>query len=286
MIEATRRRTRMAIGAALALLTLIGAGVAARYGTSPPRCPDGAVALGPRCCGPGQHLEEGRCAGAPTACPSSLLVTPEGCVAAPRRVQIAGGALPGFAPDWEAAGRNDLPKGSVGAVDIDAFEVTEARWAECVERAGCSPSLLRGEPGAPVRGVSLTEARAFCSFAGGRLPTPEEHAFAGAGAEGRRYPWGFAGVVCRRVAFGLTTGPCAEGATGPELAGMRPDGATPSGIHDLAGNVAEWTERGGAAVIRGGSYTSTGSVALRTWSGEPADGTERSDSVGFRCAYP
>ena len=67
---------------------------------------------------------------------------------------------------------------------------------------------------------------------------------------------------------------------------MRPDGATPTGVHDLAGNVAEWTVSGSGAFIRGGSFRSTSSTALRTWSSEPSPGDLGRDDVGFRCAYP
>ncbi|MBL9021782.1 MAG: SUMF1/EgtB/PvdO family nonheme iron enzyme [Myxococcales bacterium] len=275
----------LARGAALTLLALVAAAVAAHFGASTARCPGGAVALGPRCCGEGQSLVEGRCQGEPSRCPDALRVTAAGCVAPTQRVRIDAGAVGSFPPDWEAAGR-DLPQGSVPAFEIDAFEVTEARWTECASAGPCAPRPDEGEPGTPVRDVSATEAAAFCAFAGGRLPTPEEHAMAASGAEGRRYPWGFAGVVCRNASFGLVVGPCAEGASKPELAGMRPDGATAGGVHDLAGNVAEWTLAGRTAFARGGSFRSTSSTALRAWSSEPTPPDTRRDDLGFRCAYP
>ena len=90
--------------------------------------------------------------------------------------------------------------------------------------------------------VTLDEARAICAAHGGRLPTEDEWIVAAAGDKPRRYPWGDTGAVCRRAAWGLTRGPCANGATGPDTVGAHPDGATPLGIEDLAGNVAEWVE--------------------------------------------
>jgi len=119
---------------------------------------------------------------------------------------------------------------------------------------------------------------------GGRLPTSDEWVIAAAGHDGRRYPWGQTGLVCRRAVFGLVDGPCATGGVGPEIGGMRPDGATPDGVLDLAGNVAEWTvESDGGYAARGGSFRSRVAGELKSWSVEEVDGS--ADHVGFRCAY-
>jgi serine/threonine-protein kinase len=60
---------------------------------------------------------------------------------------------------------------------------------------------------------------------------------------------------------------------------MYPEGATPSGIQDLAGNVLEWA---GSNAVRGGAWN------LNAWnlraSYRYVDGPEgRNDYLGFRC---
>ena len=192
-----KRRARiLAGGAAAAVAALVCVGLAARCAAPPSRCPEGSVALGPRCCGEGQTLSEHRCTGAPIRCPGQLEPTESGCVPPETRIRVPAGSLEALAPDWEAAGRSDLPRGRVEGFEIDAYEVTEARWAACESGGSCKAVDRSGEPGMAVR-VGLDDASAFCGWAGGRLPTAPEHALAGAGSEGRRYPWGATGVVCQ-----------------------------------------------------------------------------------------
>ena len=115
-------------------------------------------------------------------------------------------------------------------------------------------------------------------------PQTPRWVFAAAGSDARRFPWGPTGLVCRRAAFGLTAGPCGRGAASPEVAGLRPDGATPDGLLDMAGNVAEWTvEPDGTHAARGGSYRSRVAAELKSWSREPA--VAPAPHIGFRCVY-
>src|SRR5208283_929136 len=113
--------------------------------------------------------------------------------------------------------------------------------------------------------LTAYEAERFCEWAGGALPTSVQLAFSAAGPSGRRYPWGDTGAVCRRAAWGLVRGPCGRGAVGPELAGSHPDGATPEGVLDLAGNVAEWAVSPGGFEARGGSFRDGTASAMRSW---------------------
>jgi formylglycine-generating enzyme required for sulfatase activity len=274
----------------LALVGLAGVVLLAWHHARPPqRCPPGLEQLGPRCCGQGQTLVDGRCTGAPTACAEQMRVSPDGCVPVRRRVRIFEGVLRLGPSDWEAEARVEPYMAEVGAFAIDSHEVTEADWSACAAANACPALSQRGEPGLPQVNVSAHEAASYCAFVKGRLPTRDQLAFAAMGNAGRRYPWGETGAVCWRASFGLAVGPCARDG-GLELAGARPGGATPDGVYDLAGNAAEWILDGGAASrrgeARGGSWRDASATDLRTWSYAPMDPTARSDAVGFRCAYP
>ena len=280
--------TALAIGLALAVVL-----VARNRAAPPARCAVGMVTLGARCCGEGQTLAGDRCVGKPARCAAGLEVTEAGCVARPRAVGIAAGLLRIGPSDWEAQGQVTPRAVPMEAFAIDAYEVTEARYAACVAASACAPVRLSEEPGRALSGVTLAEAQAFCAWAGGAVPTPEELAFAAAGPKGRRYAWGDTGAVCRRAAWGLLRGPCGEGATGPEVAGSHPDGVSPEGAYDLAGNVAEWaaprtSAPSGPALAeaRGGSFGDGAASALRSWNRLEIAASTRSAEVGLRCVYP
>jgi formylglycine-generating enzyme required for sulfatase activity len=252
----------------------------------PLTCADGFVRSGARCCGLGQTLVEGRCAGVVTGCGNGFerhgAGVASGCVVEARRVSLGGGRLPPGAADWQAVAlEREL---EVAAFAIDSSEVTVARYTTCVRAKACAALTGAPEPGLPVSGVAPERAERFCRFAGGRLPSSAEWRFAAGGTDGRRFPWGFTGLVCRRAAFGLLTGPCSNEGRGPDLAGARPDGRTPAGVLDLAGNVAEWSrDPGGSYRARGGSFRSRVAAELMTAAVEsPATNAPH---VGFRCVY-
>jgi formylglycine-generating enzyme len=278
-----RLRAAVAVSAALVLVAAVIA--LARSRAEPPaRCAFGMVALGARCCGEGQHLDGDRCAGTLTRCAAGMEVTAAGCVAPPRLVRIEGGLLRVGPGDWEAQGVVSPYQVEVASFDLDALEVSEARWVVCVAAGACPALALSGEPGRPITGVTLEEAAHFCRWAGGALPTSDQLAFAASGRGGRRYAWGDTGAVCRRAAWGLVAGPCGWGATGAELAGSHPDGASPEGVLDLAGNVAEWAiSPAGAAEARGGSFADGAASALRAWQRRALRPDTRSREIGFRC---
>jgi formylglycine-generating enzyme required for sulfatase activity len=261
--------------------------------TGPARCPPGLVAAGARCCGVGQAFAGGVCKGRPLECAETQSETRDGCTRGPLRVRFGAARVSLAGAEWDGLRAGGARTATVEPFALDTAEVTVARYRACEAQKQCEELKHGGdvgsvsaplEPGMPVRNVTPAQAEAFCQFAGGRLPTGPEWVFAAAGAAGRRFPWGATGLVCRRSVHGLVNGPCGEEATGPDVVGSRPDGATPEGVLDLSGNVAEWTrEAGGAHVARGGSYRSRGAAELRSLS---AVRTRTGPDVGFRCAYP
>lgn len=197
------------------------------------------------------------------------------------RVHVPNGRLVVGANDWEALGKTTPVEQDVSAFEIDVFEVTYRDWQTCT---GCARLLPPQDHTLPVTNVSPADAEHFCKSRGGRLPTHAEWMRAASSGRGFRYPWGQTGLVCRRAVYATVNGPCEQGASAPSPVGSRPTGATPSGIYDLTGNVAEWVTDGAAIYAVGGSFRSNLAGQLKVWSRE-VTATPR-DDIGFRCVYP
>ncbi len=120
----------------------------------------------------------------------------------------------------------------------------------------------------PVTGITFYEAEAYCKWLGEakrmpvRLPTEEEWERAARGDDLRPFPWGEEFEPAR-----ANTLESERGTTVP--AGQLLADASPFGIHDMAGNVQEWTlsdytplpdeafPEGPLRVVRGGSFKDT-----------------------------
>jgi formylglycine-generating enzyme required for sulfatase activity len=208
----------------------------------------------------------------------------QSCALPARKVRIEGGELKIGPSDWDTQGITEQRTLTVVPFLIDNLEVTVWQYRECVEAGVCAARSQPEEPGLPVTGVDAHQAEAYCAFAGGHLPSAAQWTIAAMGTEGRRFPWGEHGLVCRRAVFGMVDGPCAQGAQGPEVGGMRPDGRSPDGLYDLSGNVSEWTiDEDGTPIAKGGSFRSKLAADLKNLGRSPAGPAA---DVGFRCAYP
>lgn len=186
-------------------------------------------------------------------------------------------------------------------VDVPTFElaatpVTNAQYAAFVAAGGSgAPPHWPGERPPeeiaehPVTWVDWDEADAFCRWAGGRLPTEAEWEKAARGTDGRIYPWGDEADERRAVVGrGMKAG-------APEPVGSHPDGASPYGLLDMAGNVWEWTATwygpypeppvdGSERVLRGGSYASTRLRWARCASRSRSHPSRLQGHIGFRVA--
>lgn len=222
--------------------------------------------------------------------PLALPASAETRSAASARVLIPGGP---FSRGSTRGADDERPVriATLPAFRIDRTEVSRAMYARCVAARKCKALTtdLSAEPELPVTDVSWHDARTYCAFAGGRLPSEDEWEKAARGSDGREFPWGN-DLDCSRANWGNfeNEGPCAGKAPGkPAPVGSYPQGASPFGVQDMAGNVWEWVadkydRDPSRRVVRGGSCCSY-FVEPRAANRNAWDPNHRDGDLGFRC---
>ena len=136
----------------------------------------------------------------------------------------------------------------------------------------------------PVVEVSWHGARAYCEWAGKRLPTQREWRYACEGSEELKYPWGEA----FEQGYANIYGHKYDGYVRTSPVGTFPEGASPFGIMDMAGNVWEWTQsEGDLQFIRGGSWVNGNTLAQCDKRSNTTDAHSyvKGNTLGFRCAH-
>jgi formylglycine-generating enzyme required for sulfatase activity len=135
-------------------------------------------------------------------------------------------------------------------VRVDAYwiyqtEVTNRMYAACVWDADCQPPAQTGSnthddywgnpayDDYPVVYVDWFAADRYCRWAGGRLPTDAEWEKAARGDDARIFPWGDAAPDASLANVGNPSGD-------NRPVGSYPQGASPYGVLDMAGNAWEW----------------------------------------------
>jgi formylglycine-generating enzyme required for sulfatase activity len=201
---------------------------------------------------------------------------------------------------------------------IDRYPVTNGQFAEFLNAEGAGTRVRwyddddpdarihrdarvwRADAGYerhPAIEVTWAGARAYCAWRGKRLPTEAEWEKAARGTDGRRYPWGNDAPSSSRAQF-------ATGYHNTVAVDAHPAGASPYGVHDMAGNTWEWVSTlyrpypyrsddgredisaTGARGTRGGGHDSPASEITTTQRGRnlsrnPVAGHH---NIGFRCA--
>ncbi len=181
---------------------------------------------------------------------------------------------------------------------IDPYEVTNEEYYRFTKQTGYAlprhwtGGRYEGSKGDhPVTYVSQSDAIEYAKWAGKRLPTEDEWEKAARSTDGRVFPWGnrfdpFKAALADSDLKLIIGALC--GVNSANSAGVAPGDVSPYGVHDMAGNVREWTasEIPGSppmAVLKGGAWVDL-SVNARAAHRESAPKNARSHIIGFRCA--
>jgi eukaryotic-like serine/threonine-protein kinase len=195
------------------------------------------------------------------------------------------------------------------AFSIDKYEVTNKRYKRFIDATGYKvpwsqePAVAayvwdwqkrmypEGKGDDPVVLVNWDDAKAFCAWAGKRLPTEAEWEKAARGVKGKPYPWGNEWTNGK-----ANTSENALKQTAP--AGSFKEDISEYSVNDMAGNVSEWVEewfapypgnpmtsyeeRNKYRVLRGGSWDYAHSIA-NGYHRQYALPQSQMTAIGFRC---
>lgn len=126
---------------------------------------------------------------------------------------------------------------------IDKYEVTNAQYKKFLSDTKRIPPYYLNEPlynhpDQAVMGIAWSDALAYAEWAGKRLPTEAEWEKASRGTDGRIWPWGNQWDPTKLNANDVGA---VDGYVYTAPVGSYPQGVSPYGVHDMAGNVWEWT---------------------------------------------
>jgi len=123
---------------------------------------------------------------------------------------------------------------------ISRTPITNEQWAVFLKTTGYKdwyleykPLTPKGQEKHPVVYIEADNCLAFCEWSKTRLPTEAEWEKAARGTDGRKWPWGNQEPTISLANFNDNVG-------GTTPVGMYPQGASPYGCLDMAGNVEEW----------------------------------------------
>jgi formylglycine-generating enzyme required for sulfatase activity len=226
----------------------------------------------------------------------------------PKMVAITGGS---FQMGSDSGESNEKPVHTVNvkSFSISQSEITFTQWDACADAGGCSYKPHDegwGRGNRPVINVSYKDITGeFIPWLNNttgdsyRLPSEAEWEYAANAGRTSRYSWGYT-INCSQARYGYLSGECKKRQNTDRVKSFL---ANPFGLHDMHGNVWEWTQdcwndsysaapNNGAAwtqgdcsqrVLRGGSWLSRPD-ALRSAYRFRNLTSVRNNDLGFRLA--
>jgi formylglycine-generating enzyme required for sulfatase activity/CHAT domain-containing protein len=206
---------------------------------------------------------------------------------------------------------------------MDLYEVSNKAYRSCIQAGACKNPRDKTSPSHsdyftnpkydnyPVINVTWEQADTFCKWRGGQLPTEAQWEKAASGPKGSLYPWGnsvsgnagdFANFCDKNCTYGAPDSRFDDGYEDLAPVDAYPEGVSPYGIYNMAGNVWEWVadyydagyyakspavdplgpDSGTVRILRGGGWHLS-LVDLNTIRRTSNSPTLYNDYIGFRC---